>query len=842
MDRRRHGVDLARERDAPADAMGRSTEPRADAQTTRLIGRIRSRWRLRIALDRVAWSLAIAGGASAGLVAASRWLGEAPWAWVAVAGVVAAGVAAGVAIAALADVRPEHAAAAADAHAGLPDTISNAWQLSADAGEDAGFAALAVREAEGRATSVRAAEVAPVRLGRGWLAWPALVAGAFLLAAYLPPWGPSPRVRTVASEEQRQAVQDEVRGLADRVVDLPADDEDPAERARIEEQLERLREIEDELAAGADPAAAATEAASAAAEVADAIEESSQRDLDEDQALRDALSRLERRDTPEPPAEEGSLSELADRLEDALQRGDLQRAAEVAEQLEQSAAADGTAPQPDRDRAAESLRDLADQVERAAQATQDRAGEAPSDPPEAGDTPATPPGDPAEEDAGSSSDEAPRPDRPEGAQDLSDALREAADQIQDPAETPPDGAQPPDQRPDQGSEPAAPRDPGAEPPQSEQSQERSGEQSQQGQQTQQGEQAGERQGAEPSEQASERPAEQPGEQRQGERPGQQTEGGQPDAQQGEQSSETASEGAPQQSPGSQPAGAQQPDPSQADPAQQDPGQPNPDQAAPDETIADQAQDGASQSESPSEPGEAQDASGERPGQQGQQSPSGTPTQRPDASQPSDGAESDQDGEGDQEGQQGEGGGRLSDRLRDLAERPQRAQERQRQAEDLRRRAREAFDRMSPDEQRELLERLREQDQQQDAPADDAGGRPDGGGAAPGGADGDQRSGAPPSATNPWQQEIVDARPEEPGEADAMQTVAEWFGEGRDTPGRPVEGIARDVRRAARGAQDAIEQERVPRRRSELIRRVFRRYAEQFAPAPAEAAPAEGGSR
>ncbi|NRA58705.1 MAG: hypothetical protein HRU13_11390, partial [Phycisphaerales bacterium] len=84
------------------------------------------------------------------------------------------------------------------------------------------------------------------------------------------------------------------------------------------------------------------------------------------------------------------------------------------------------------------------------------------------------------------------------------------------------------------------------------------------------------------------------------------------------------------------------------------------------------------------------------------------------------------------------------------------------------------------------------------------------------------------ALDPWQRELMDL-PQREGELpdEAMRTVAEWFGEGRETPGQGPAAIGDDVREAARGAQEAIERERVPRRRSELIRRVFERYAERL---------------
>lgn len=66
-----------------------------------------------------------------------------------------------------------------------------------------------------------------------------------------------------------------------------------------------------------------------------------------------------------------------------------------------------------------------------------------------------------------------------------------------------------------------------------------------------------------------------------------------------------------------------------------------------------------------------------------------------------------------------------------------------------------------------------------------------------------------------------------GEAGDMRTVAEWFGEGRRSSGDGDGAVAEDVRRAVRGAQDAITRDRVPRRHSDLVRRVFQRYADSL---------------
>lgn len=106
--------------------------------------------------------------------------------------------------------------------------------------------------------------------------------------------------------------------------------------------------------------------------------------------------------------------------------------------------------------------------------------------------------------------------------------------------------------------------------------------------------------------------------------------------------------------------------------------------------------------------------------------------------------------------------------------------------------------------------------------------PEGEGSGPAGLGGAERDGSGSQTDNPWQRELMDL-PQGRGEdgTDAMRTVAEWFGEGRQSPGQGAPSVGEDVRQAVRGAQEAIERERVPRRRSDLIRRVFERYAEQL---------------
>ncbi|MCC6661616.1 MAG: hypothetical protein IT437_12105 [Phycisphaerales bacterium] len=65
-----------------------------------------------------------------------------------------------------------------------------------------------------------------------------------------------------------------------------------------------------------------------------------------------------------------------------------------------------------------------------------------------------------------------------------------------------------------------------------------------------------------------------------------------------------------------------------------------------------------------------------------------------------------------------------------------------------------------------------------------------------------------------------------------RVIAEWYSPDRADPaGTAVSGMQTDLRAAVRGAERAVEQQSVPARHSDLVRRVFRRYAERAAPGP-----------
>lgn len=74
----------------------------------------------------------------------------------------------------------------------------------------------------------------------------------------------------------------------------------------------------------------------------------------------------------------------------------------------------------------------------------------------------------------------------------------------------------------------------------------------------------------------------------------------------------------------------------------------------------------------------------------------------------------------------------------------------------------------------------------------------------------------------------------PAESAREQVISEWLGEpgSEESPGaRQV--VAERLREAAAGAERAVEQQSVPSRHADLIRRVFRRYQDRAAQPPAE---------
>lgn len=192
---------------------------------------------------------------------------------------------------------------------------------------------------------------------------------------------------------------------------------------------------------------------------------------------------------------------------------------------------------------------------------------------------------------------------------------------------------------------------------------------------------------------------------------------------------------------------------------------------------------------PREGGQSGESGGEP--KPGDASENGTPGGRP--------------GEGTRPGEQregsspgpGEGAGEpLEDQLRRLSEQQRRAERQRDQADQLR------------DQARRML------------------GEPEASGDGRGPGDQDPIAERPaPSALDGAPASPVDARPDAATEGVREQVVGDWYSDEileRDPAARSVAGER--VREAVRGAERAIEQQRVPRRRRDFLKRVYERYA------------------
>jgi len=159
--------------------------------------------------------------------------------------------------------------------------------------------------------------------------------------------------------------------------------------------------------------------------------------------------------------------------------------------------------------------------------------------------------------------------------------------------------------------------------------------------------------------------------------------------------------------------------------------------------------------------------------------------------------------------------RLEKELRRMAEEGRSIDRRLLESEALREQARRMLERASP-EQRERLEDLAQR---------------------LGGGDGSRRGGpvTPPTPRRDLEtieRAPVDARGQTP--EGGGPTIAQWLGDGQPG-GEPRERLAQGVRRAAQGIEQSLEQQAIPTRHGEYVRRVFERYVRRTqTPGPGDA--------
>ncbi|MBL8887507.1 MAG: hypothetical protein JNK16_12685 [Phycisphaerales bacterium] len=777
--------------------------------------------------------LALAGSVLAcALVLAAKlaWIPPMPW-WGFAALAVVATVAASI-LAYRGKWSPERSARELDRSLGLNNTLGSALELRASSREtEQPFIAELAARAEHLAGSAHPSRAVHVRIGPVWYIWPVLAAIAFACFAWIP--DRSFRAEALAkkrAQENKEAVA-EIRAIAKSVQESPT----TASPDQPENPLDqKFSEIEEELAAGRltahDARVRTAEELSKRAESTETKARQTEATVEEARrALARAAARSRQASSPE-----------AARLSEALRKGDLESAAAELERLSKSS---GTA---EREQAAKELDNLAKNLS--------------SDP--KADSPET--STPA--DSAPQSGEQPNP-KSESEQ-LRDAAEQAAKDLRQPpaAQQPPSQSQTPkpnetdtrqgnpktpdqqkDQPKDQPKNPREQPNPAQSPKPSEQQQpdpskppgsqdasKPSGEPKPQGgsekqeqskpsEQSKQPDQS--KQGDQPS------PSEQPGQQPAPQQPGQQQPSQQQPGQQQDKGSEkknAPAQGAPQE----QAPGQQRPQPGEK-PSEK----PN---QKPDEKPGDKGQDSKSAERQP------QQQPGTRPSEQsGSQSPkeSGKPeqqqnqpgadkgSQQPSGSQPQPTDQSvtrqqqpgqSQSGQSNPRPDAGPSGGaqKLAQDLRNLSRQRENAQQQRETARGMRDRAEQMLENASPEERarlQELAKRLA-----------------------------DSNRAAPRNTPAPWRgpTQTFDARPDPNStplddRRPAERTIAEWLSEPKPGGTAPAGAVPQEpIRRASESANQAIEQQSIPPQYSDLVRRVFKRYAESAQTPPPSPPPAQ----
>lgn len=723
------------------------------------------------------WAVTAAlGAALLGVVTMRLWLG-ASWWWVVPVSAVAAAMAAALAAVWTTRWTLVHAAGEVDRANGTDSAIRTALEINDHDGDPA-LVAIARSRGERLAGSADPAKaVVPARIDGWWWAM-GLSAACVVAGLFVPPIDrraatpdPAPVVRQ-AAEQARTALEETA------AID-PATLPDPASWSRIEEELASL---EEELARGVGTEDAPARTAAALQQAAEELDRQNELSAREQQALRDRAADFQAEET-------GRGAELSERLADALARNDMLAAEEAAREIDRAIE---EMSESEREQLMRTLEDLASTLDPADASTPPAGRPDMPDGPDEAD-PLAPESSPDESPAtGQDSSREPEPPAdatpPEtGPRSLPETLRDRArdlgrpPQPQEPAPNPPprpDQQDPSQERSNEsesaqgGEEPTEPQpnqQPGQEQPESEGSQgsERSNEQN--GQQ-----QPGQESGQEPNQQPSQESGREQGQeqnqeqgqnqsQRQESQPGQQQEQRQGQGQDPQGGREGQQRQGSQSDPGAQPQPGGRPE---GQPEQQ-PGGEQP-SAQPGEGPGQQP--GETQGPRPDDP--TGDETGESTGE-----PRGSEGLRPGAGEPPPGS--------------------VERAVRELREGEQAREQNRRVAESLRDRAEGLIDPGRED-------------------------RPPG----PGGAGSEDGPLNPRDFVEipPEQFEPVDASgPGTPDPDGSSRVVGEWFDPDRtDVPAGERRAAAAEMRRAAREARDAVENQQVPRRYRDLIQQVFDR--------------------
>lgn len=707
----------------------------------------------------------------------------------------------------------DRAAAEVDRALGLKDRLASSLAFSerADAGS---FESWAVEDAEAIAGTTQVARVIPLRAEWTWGVWPGLAAAAMAVGIWVPvvEWDQKPR-KPEPTLAERQAAAATIKQAGEAIKEGVREASTPVATDR---ELRALDELQRELSEGkADPQQAVTRAAGKIEDLASKMESEAEAKQRAEDRIREQLAQAAK-------GKGESESSASSPLMEAMKQGDTRTASEL---MKDAADKPEQLTQEERRQLAEDLETLARDLE--SEGGKDRAEEAApvqkqkqperAEKPEAPESGAKGAENPPSSEAQHRVEEGQRPEaeqdkqqeqkqaadrekerREELRKSLRDAARELRGEKQEPRSA--DGQQPSKDTTKPESEKGnVPRDQGT----------KSGDQKKRD--SEEGEpKRGDKPGAEPR-----REVEKQQERGESERREQ--------GQQGATGEQRGEKGEEKRAPGERGPTGQQGEPRQDGDTHEPRAKPDEKQEPGAKNEPAEKQEGV-KPESSGEPrkGGRPDAGEKQPGerldgeQQGEKAnPEG---QRP--------GEMPKPGEGQPEvPKPGEALERLAKELKKMAQPTGDAARDQQRARDLREMARKMMENATP-EQREQFRKMAEEF----AKKRGGEGLEPGAGDGPGDQDGVRAEGP---TVKPYEGPTtpVDARKATVAGQDRPRerTVAEWYS---DKPvDREGKGVAPTemMREAARGAERAIEQQQVPARYQELVRRVFRRYSEQGGP-------------
>lgn len=280
--------------------------------------------------------------------------------------------------------------------------------------------------------------------------------------------------------------------------------------------------------------------------------------------------------------------------------------------------------------------------------------------------------------------------------------------------------------------------------------------------------------------------------------------------------EQSPEGMPQPGAQNREGATPAPQPS-ADPKAPNSAQPQPSPGTPDSRAKPQPQPGGQTPDSKSTPQAQPDA---KPGTK--PDPNSPAREASNQSPPDSDARGEQNAPSPQESEKPTDGlGKMAETLKQMAKHADQAKQSEQKSREMREQARKLMDSMSPQQKRELEQLARQLGKDPKGRMIDDAGSGLGPMVPP-------RTEANRPDLDSLAKEPVDMRPPGTPEGSARDRVlAEW-----DAPPRPGEalpaspGMNEGVRRAAEGVERAIEQQQVPPRYSDLVRRVFKKYVDR----------------